>query len=202
MPDSSPTPQPESRNAALPKDRNDAPAEHPAAVQLFLIFTRIGLTSFGGGLSGWLLREFVQRRKLMSEEDFLNGLSIAQALPGVNVTNMAIWIGYKLGGRNGAIASWLGIIVPAAIVITLISTVFTALAGFELTHVALAGAACAAIGLSLSMGLVAARRVPRRVFPLAIMAATFVAVAILQLPLIWTVLVAGSLSVAVTYHQG
>ncbi|MGF7054144.1 chromate transporter [Bosea sp. OAE752] len=202
MPDSSPTPQPESRNAALPKDRNDAPAEHPGAVQLFLIFTRIGLTSFGGGLSGWLLREFVQRRKLMSEEDFLNGLSIAQALPGVNVTNMAIWIGYKLGGRNGAIASWLGIIVPAAIVITLISTVFTALAGFELTHVALAGAACAAIGLSLSMGLVAARRVPRRVFPLAIMAATFAAVAILQLPLIWTVLVAGSLSVAVTYHQG
>lgn len=202
MPDSSPTPQPESRNAALRKGRNDAPAERPNAVQLFLIFTRIGLTSFGGGLSGWLLREFVQRRKLMSEEDFLNGLSIAQALPGVNVTNMAIWIGYKLGGRNGAIASWLGIIVPAAIVITLISTVFTALAGFELTHVALAGAACAAIGLSLSMGLVAARRVPRRVFPLAIMAATFVAVAILQLPLIWTVLVAGSLSVAVTYHQG
>ncbi|MBD3844889.1 chromate transporter [Bosea sp. SSUT16] len=202
MPDSSPTPQPESRNAALRKGRDEAPAERPSAVQLFLIFTRIGLTSFGGGLSGWLLREFVQRRKLMSEEDFLNGLSIAQALPGVNVTNMAIWIGYKLGGRNGAIASWLGIIVPAAIVITLISTVFTALAGFELTHVALAGAACAAIGLSLSMGLVAARRVPRRVFPLAIMAATFVAVAILQLPLIWTVLVAGSLSVAVTYHQG
>lgn len=83
----------------------DALAERPSALQLFLIFARIGLTSFGGGLSGWMLREFVQRRRLMSEEDFLNGLSVAQALPGVNVTNMAIWIGYKLGGRNGAIAS-------------------------------------------------------------------------------------------------
>ncbi|MBN9458411.1 MAG: chromate transporter [Bosea sp.] len=179
-----------------------SPPERPSALQLFLIFARIGLTSFGGGLSGWMLREFVQRRRLMSEEDFLNGLSIAQALPGVNVTNMAIWIGYKLRGRNGAIASWLGIVVPAALVIMLISSVFTSLAGFELTHVALAGAACAAIGLSLSMGLTAARRVPRQVFPLAIMAATFVAVAILQWPLIWTVLVAGSLSVAVTYHRG
>ncbi len=179
-----------------------APVERPTALQLFLIFARIGLTNFGGGLSGWLLREFVQRRRLMSEEDFLNGLSIAQALPGVNVTNMAIWIGYKLRGRAGAIASWLGIIVPAAVVIVAISTVFTALSGFPLTHVALSGAAAAAIGLSLSMGLTAARRVPRKLFPFAVMAATFVAVALMQWPLIWTVLVAGSLSVAVSYRNG
>uniref|UniRef100_A0A9E8CT60 Chromate transporter n=1 Tax=Bosea sp. NBC_00436 TaxID=2969620 RepID=A0A9E8CT60_9HYPH len=177
-------------------------AERPSALQLFLIFARIGLTSFGGGLSGWMLREFVQRRRLMSEEDFLNGLSVAQALPGVNVTNMAIWIGYKLGGRNGAIACWLGIVVPAAFVIVLIGSVFASLGGYEITHVALGGAASAAIGLSLAMGLTAARRVPRRAFPLAIMAATFVAVAILKWPLLWTVLGAGSLSVAVTYRDG
>ena len=65
-----------------------------------------------------------------------------------------------------------------------------------------AGAAAAAIGLSLAMGLTAARRVPRRVFPLAIMAATFIAVAILKWPLLWTVLGVGSLSVAVTYFEG
>lgn len=180
----------------------DAPVDRPGPLQLFLIFARIGLTSFGGGLSGWMLREFVQRRRLMSEEDFLNGLSIAQALPGVNVTNMAIWIGFKLGGRNGAIASWLGIVVPAAVVIIGISAVFTALSAFPLTHVALSGAAAAAIGLSLSMGLTAARRVPRRVFPLAVMAATFVAVAFLHWPLLWTVLGAGSLSVAMAYREG
>ena len=180
----------------------DTLAERPSALQLFLIFTRIGLTSFGGGLSGWMLREFVQRRRLMSEEDFLNGLSVAQALPGVNVTNMAIWIGYKLGGRNGAIASWLGIVVPAAFVIVLIGSAFASLSGYELSHVALSGAASGAIGLSLAMGLTAARRVPRRVFPLAIMAATFVAVAILKWPLLWTVLGFGSLSVAVTYRDG
>lgn len=178
----------------------DKLAERPSASQLFLIFARIGLTSFGGGLSGWMLREFVQRRRLMSEEDFLNGLSIAQALPGVNVTNMAIWIGYKLGGRSGAIACWLGIVVPAAFVIVLIGSLFASLQGFALTHVALGGAAAAAIGLSLAMGLTAARRVPRRVFPLAIMVATFIAVAFLKWPLLWTVLGAGSLSVAIAYY--
>jgi chromate transporter len=179
----------------------DSPASRPTPLQLFLIFSRIGLTSFGGGLSGWMLREFVQRRRLLSEEDFLNGLSIAQALPGVNVTNMAIWIGYRLGGRGGAIASWLGMVVPAAFVIVLIGSAFISISGYELSHVALNGAAAAAIGLSLAMGLTAARRVPRRIFPLAVMTATFIAVTVLHWPLLWTVLGIGSLSVAVSYQQ-
>ena len=65
-------------------------AARPSTLQLFLIFARIGLTSFGGGLSGWLMREFVRDRAWIGEEEFLDGLSLAQALPGVNVTNMAI----------------------------------------------------------------------------------------------------------------
>lgn len=171
----------------------------PTSLQLFLIFSRIGLTSFGGGLSGWLLREFVQRRKWMTEEEFLNGLSISQALPGVNVTNMAIWIGYRLRGRRGAIASFLGIVVPAAFVVVLLGTLFASLKQFDLTHVALQGAAAAAVGLSLSMGITAARRVPRKVVPLFIMGATFTAIGVFHWPLVWTVICAASVSVAVAY---
>ena len=89
---------------ALPR-----PAPQPTALQLFLIFSRIGLTSFGGGLSGWLLREFVRDRAWIGEEEFLNGLSLSQALPGVNVTNMAIWIGHRLLGFRGAAAGVAGI---------------------------------------------------------------------------------------------
>ncbi|MEJ1975379.1 MAG: chromate transporter [Acetobacteraceae bacterium] len=58
-------------------------AGSPTALQLFLVFTKIGLTSFGGGLSGWILRELVQTRGWLSEEDFLSGLALAQAYPGV-----------------------------------------------------------------------------------------------------------------------
>ena len=53
----------------------------PTLTGLFLIFSRIGLTSFGGGLSGWLLREFVQDRDWIGEEDFLNGLAISDNVP-------------------------------------------------------------------------------------------------------------------------
>ncbi|WP_202596414.1 chromate transporter [Mesorhizobium loti] len=173
----------------------------PSCSQLFWIFTRIALTSFGGGLSGWLLREFVQNRKWMTQEEFLNGLSISQALPGVNVKNMAVWIGYRLLGWRGAIIGFVGIIVPPAIVIVLLGTLFSSLSRYPLTHVALTGAAAAAVGLSLSMGITAARALPRNAFPIAIMAATFVAVALLHWPLFWVVLAAGFVSVAYAYAR-
>ena len=57
------------------------PESPPSATQLFLIFTRIGLTSFGGGLSGWLFREFVQRHRWLTQDEFLSGLAICQTLP-------------------------------------------------------------------------------------------------------------------------
>jgi chromate transporter len=171
----------------------------PSPLQLFLIFTRIGLTSFGGGLSGWLLRAFVQDRRWLTEEEFLNGLSLSQALPGVNVTNMAIWIGFRLFGAWGAFASVMGIVVPPGILIVLLAVGFARVAGYRLTGPLLDGAAAAAIGLSLTMGITAARRVPRQVIPIVTMVLTFGAIALLHLPLPWVVVVGGCASVGLAY---
>jgi len=175
---------------------SDNPTLHrPSVIELLLIFGRIGLTSFGGGLSGWFFREFVQDRKWLTEEEFLNGLALSQALPGVNVTNMAIWIGYRLRGGMGAIAGLAGIVVPSALFIVLLAELFAALTTFQLTHFALQGAAAAAIGLSLSMGLTTARRVRRGILPIAVMIATFAAIAIFHLPLIFVVLIGSPISI-------
>ena len=176
-------------------------ADRPTALHLFLIFSRIGLTSFGGGLSGWLLREFVRDRAWIGEEDFLNGLSLAQALPGVNVTNMAIWIGHRLLGFRGAVAGVAVIVGPPAVAIVLLSAVFASLRRYPATHWALDGAAAAAIGLSLSMGITTALRVPRRGVPLAVMAGTFLAIGPLHQPLVLVVLGAGAGSVALEYAR-
>ena len=183
----------------MPAQAPPVPTPPPTALQLFLIFGRIGLTSFGGGLSGWLLREFVQDRAWVTEEEFLNGLSLSQALPGVNVTNMAIWLGYRLLGTSGALAGLSGIVLPPGVLIVLIAIAFEALSRFPVTRLALDGAAAAAIGLSLSMGLTAARRVPRRAVPLIMMAATFAAIGLLHWPLVWVVIAAGAGSVVLEY---
>ena len=157
------------------------------------------MTSFGGGISGWLLREFVQDRDWISEEDFLNGLAISQALPGINVKNMAIWIGHRLFGWRGAAVSVAGIVVPPAIIIIVLGAVIGALIFHPVTQVLVAGAAAAATGLSLSMGVLTAQRVRREAIPLLLMAATFVAVGVLRLSLVWVVLVGGGVSILIEY---
>jgi chromate transporter len=171
----------------------------PTLLGLFLIFSRIGLTSFGGGVSGWLLREFVQDRDWISEEDFLNGLALSQALPGINVKNMAIWIGHRLFGWRGAAVAVTGVLVPPACVIVLLGTVVGALIFHPVTQVLIAGAAAAATGLSLSVGVVTAQRVRRQALPLVLMAATFLAIGVLRFPLVWVVLAGGGFSILYEY---
>ena len=125
---------------------------------LFMVFSRIGLTSFGGGLSGWMLREFVQRR-LAGRGGIPVRPGLAQAFPGVNVVNIAIWIGYPAStARRGALAGFTGIVVPPALLVVAIAAGFAALARFPVTHLVLDGIGAAAIGLSLQMGLIAGRR--------------------------------------------
>ncbi|AXK64762.1 chromate transporter [Burkholderia sp. IDO3] len=179
----------------------DGDPPSPGVLALFIAFAQIGLTSFGGGLSGRMMRDFVDERRWIDEEAFLNGLALSQALPGVNVKNLAIWIGYRLAGWRGAVAGFTGIIAPPAVLIVLFGVAFSTLTRFTLTHVALAGAAAAAIGLSISMAITAVRRLPRRVLPFAVMTLTFVSVAVLHWPLVWTVLIGGTLSVALEYRR-
>ncbi|PMS33279.1 chromate transporter [Trinickia symbiotica] len=186
---------------ADPSEPLTSGAPRPGVSKLFLVFSQIGLTSFGGGLSGRMMREFVDERHWIDEDEFLNGLALSQALPGVNVKNLAIWIGYRLCGWRGAVAGFAGIIIPPAFLIIVLGVLFSTLARFSLTHVALAGAAAAAIGLSISMALTAVRRLPHRIFPFLVAALTFVAVGFLHWPLVWTVLAAGSVSVALEYRR-
>ncbi|WP_158747325.1 chromate transporter [Acidisphaera sp. L21] len=174
----------------------------PTLMEFFVVVVRIGLTSFGGGLSGWLLREFVQRRHWLDEEEFLSGLSLAQAFPGVNVVNLSIWIGYRLLGTRGALAGACGIIVPPAILVVLIAALFAALTDYPLTHLVLDGVGAAAVGLSLQMGIIAARRVAMKgLEQIVIMAAAFVAVGLLHISLPLVVVVLGALSVSLAYWR-
>jgi chromate transporter len=171
-------------------------------VQLFAAFTRIGTTAFGGGIAGWMMREIVDRRGWMTADDFLTGMAMSQALPGVNVVNLAIWVGYRLGGSLGALIAALGIILPAAAMIACLAGFFNSFAHGHLAHLGFAGAAAAAIGLSLSMALRAGRRSLRKLAPCLVMAATFVTAGLLRVSIILVVLVLGPISVGYQFWQG
>ena len=175
--------------------------EAPRLRTLFLAFSKIGLTSFGGGLSGWMMREFVQQRRWLTEQEFLGGLALAQAFPGVNVVNLAIWIGYRLRGGPGALASALGIVLGPMVVAILLASLFSTVGNSHRVHLVLAGVAAAAVGLSLQTSLRAARHAAKGVARALVLAATFAAIFVWRLPLLWVVGVMAPLSIALAWRR-
>jgi len=144
---------------ALETSPSLAPA--PGLAKLFGAFARISLISFGGGLSGLLYRDIVQTRRWVTEADFFAALALSQAMPGANVSNLAVWLGYKLRGRFGALMACLGTLVPPGILIIFLGAVIARFSGTSAGTIILAGVAASALGISLSMGVRITRRAVR-----------------------------------------
>src|SRR5277367_2755464 len=80
-------------------------------LEFFLLFSRIGLSSFGGGVSVWIHRSVVEHRGWLSESEFSAALAFARVMPGVNIVNLGVLIGHRLRGFGGAVAAVLGLLV-------------------------------------------------------------------------------------------
>jgi chromate transporter len=181
----------------------EAPIVEPAPGPrtLFLAFAKISMTSFGGGLTGWVMQDIVRRRRWMGEEEFLAGLAMSQALPGVNVVNLAIWIGYRLGGGRSALLAVMGIILPPMVMVSLFAAIYDVIIRFSVTHRAIEGAVAASIGLTLAMGLRVGWRNLDRVVPAVVMAVVFLTVGVLKLPILPVLGVVVPLSVVLAYRR-
>lgn len=92
---------------------------HP--IQIFFIFLRLGLTSFGGPIAhlGYFRHEFVERQRWLDEHAYADLVSLCQFLPGPASSQVGMALGLSRGGISGAIASWLGFTLPSAILLVL-----------------------------------------------------------------------------------
>jgi hypothetical protein len=86
------------------------PEQRVALWAIYKVFFSIGVMSFGGGLVPWMQREIVTLRGWMKDEDFLPGVALSQILPGVNSTNLAVFIGQKLRGLAGSAVALAGML--------------------------------------------------------------------------------------------
>ncbi len=92
-----------------------SPASSPWSV--FLVFLRLGLTSFGGPVAhlGYFREEFVRRRGWLDERSYADLVALCQFLPGPASSQVGIAIGLSRGGLRGALAAWLGFTLPSAL---------------------------------------------------------------------------------------
>lgn len=107
-------------------------------IQLFLTFLKIGAFTFGGGYAmiALLENEFIEKKKWIDREEFLNMVAIAESTPGPVAVNSATYIGYRVGGAAGAALSTLAVSIPSFVIIYLISLFFDKF--LSLTYVAYA----------------------------------------------------------------
>ncbi|MDO5062218.1 MAG: chromate transporter [Peptostreptococcaceae bacterium] len=101
--------------------------------KLFLIFFKIGLFTLGGGpaMIPIVQNEVVDSKKLIDEQDFLDSVAFASGLPGAIIVNLSIFVGDRINGIGGALASASGAILPAYLAIVVLASIFDRIAGSE-----------------------------------------------------------------------
>lgn len=98
-----------------------ARATSSSALEILLVFLRLGLTSFGGPVAhlGYFRAEFVERRKWLDEAALADLVALAQLLPGPGSSQVGMALGLQRGGLPGLFAAWLGFTTPSAIALAL-----------------------------------------------------------------------------------
>ncbi len=141
-------------------------------MEIFRVFLRLGLTSFGGPIAHFVLfrREFVERRAWLDDRQYGQLLTLAQALPGPGSSKLGFAIGLLRGGWPGALAAFAGFTLPSALLLFGFAAVLPRLSG-PLGQAALHGLKLVALSV-VAFGLVGMIRTlcpdaPRRIIAVA-----------------------------------
>ena len=179
---------------------SEAPAPAPASLgAIFRTFLLIGATSFGGGVVAYLREMLVANRRWLDDEEFLGALEISQTLPGLNATNMSIIVGDRLRQVPGALAAFLGMILPGTLAVMVLGILYGEHGQNAAVAGALHGVAAAAVGLLLAVTVQIGRREIHGAADVLIALVTCLAVSELRVPLYIALLAIGP--VAIWLHR-
>jgi chromate transporter len=109
---------------------------------------RLGATSYGGpAIMGIMQTELQEKRKWVSKERFLEGLSVANMLPGATATQLGIFLGYARGGWWGGLIGGLCFVAPAFVIMLVLTLAYATLGFTPMARGALYGLGPVVIGL-------------------------------------------------------
>ena len=133
-------------------------------MELFGVFFRIGLFTFGGGYAmiSLISHEVGERRRWSGEDELAELFAIAESTPGPIAVNCATYVGYRREGVAGGIWATLGVALPSFIIIYAISLFFERFMAMTVVANAFRGVQVAVAFLILRAGLRMARRLPKR----------------------------------------
>jgi chromate transporter len=189
---------PDSPPAAAPAPVSQT-SPPPGLIALFVAFSKMSLAGFGGVLV-FARRAIVEQHRWMTADEFNETFALCHFLPGPNIVNLSVVFGSRFRGIAGAFAAFAGLVGPPVVVVTVLAALYARFGEVEALRRILSGVSCAAVGLLISvvfrMMMPLIRK--RDLVGLVVLAAVFVAIGLLRLPLPAVLLVAIPLSIAIT----
>ena len=189
---------PDSPPAAVPAP--DSPTSTPPGlIALFVAFARMSLAGFGGVLV-FARRAIVEQHRWMTADEFNETFALCHFLPGPNIVNLSVVFVSRFRGIAGGLAAFAGLVGPPVVVVMVLAALYARFGEVEALRRILSGVSCAAVGLLISvvfrMMMPLIRK--RDLVGLVVLAAVFIAIGVLRLPLPAVLLVAIPLSIAIT----
>ena len=173
-------------------------------LSLFLTMLKIGLFTFGGGYAmiALLENEFVEKKKWLEKDEFLDVAAIAESTPGPIAINAATYIGYKNTGMIGSMIATLGICIPSFVIIYAISLFLDAFLSLTLVAYAFKGIQICVVYLILTAGLKMLKQMKKTTFNMIIISITLICMIVFSLfavkfSTIFYILLSGACGVAV-----
>ena len=175
-------------------------------LSIFLTMLKIGLFTFGGGYAmiALLENEFVEKKKWLEKDEFLDVAAIAESTPGPIAINAATYIGYKNAGIIGSMMATLGICIPSFVIIYAISLFFDAFLSLTLVAYAFKGIQICVVYLILTAGLKMLKQMKKTVFNMIIISITLISMIVFSLfavkfSTIFYILISGACGVVVYF---
>jgi chromate transporter len=164
--------------------QTESPTPRVSRFALFLTFSRISLSSFGGALF-WSRRALVERQRWLTEREFVDLLALGQLLPGPNVLNLTVMVGYRFAGWTGAAVSVAGYLGWPCLVVIGMGVLYQHYGSLLQVQQALAGMSIVAAALLLATVIKLATVLPRRWRPWLFGVLAFTGVGVMRWPLLW-----------------
>lgn len=154
--------------------KHNTPAQEVKSLEtLFFTFFKIGLFTFGGGYAmiALLEEEFIQRRKWLNKDEFLDMTAIAESTPGPVAINSATYLGYKLAKVPGAVTATVAVCLPSFLIIYAISLFFEQFTQLTVIANAFKGIQVCVIYLIFSAGVRMLKALDKSPFATGVLAA-------------------------------
>ena len=172
--------------------------------ELFSIFFKIGLCTFGGGIAMLpiLERELVEKRNWVESNELLDYFAIGQSTPGIIAVNVATFVGYKRAKIIGGCIATFGMVCPSLIIITLIALFISNFADIVWVQKALVGINVAVAAILTSAVFSFSKKSVKNVFGFFLLLVSFVLIFVFNVGTIWIILGSALLGVLLAGVRG